>query len=89
MTTHKLLVLGERDITFDDACAHPARSTIGFRSVFRKLHRSTTVPNRKGCALKRCILTRLELGLEGAFWHAIDQVIGTRSHFDFSGKGNT
>jgi hypothetical protein len=47
MTAHELAILGECDITLEDARSHPTARFVGFLSMLRKLQGRPTMPDRE------------------------------------------
>src|SRR5882672_6112753 len=74
MTTHELAILRERDVTFDQSCAHAGRGSIRLLGVLRVFQWSPAVPDGKSGGIRRLSRTTFQPLLQRARLHRGNQV---------------
>lgn len=76
-------VTSERNITLQDTSTHTSSGLLRLSSLFRKLESSSsTMANSETSDFEVVVVARLELRLERAFGHVLDEVVWSRSQLD-------
>src|SRR5262249_28087770 len=77
VTTHEVLVLRERHVALEDACAHPRAGLVALLGVLGKLERAAApVADRKRRLLESVVSALLEGALERTGAHLFNEIEG-------------
>jgi hypothetical protein len=79
---YELLVFGEGDVAFNDACTLAPGGFVCFQGVLWVLEGSAAVGKAKVGRLEVLFRTALELLLQRALIHVVDQVVWPVAHLD-------
>ena len=82
VAAHQLAVLGEGHVALHDARAHARAGLVGLLGVLGELQRGAAMADGEVGAVERAVLALLQLVLERAFVHAVDQIERPRAELD-------